>query len=74
MKKIFANVHDTEGALREACKAGDIEFSKEVEQKVCFFLAHLIEKLWNKFPIEDIELQFLLAKKLNLILLSPRVI
>jgi len=65
MRSVFVRVYDTEGAFLQACKAGDIEYSKEVEKKVCFFLSHLFEKLWKKFQIEDIDIQFLLAKKVD---------
>jgi hypothetical protein len=63
MRHVRVRVFDTEGVLLQACKEGDIKVSSALENTVCFFLARLIGKLWEKFPVEDVDIQFLLAKK-----------
>jgi hypothetical protein len=62
---VLVKVLDTDGILLEACKAGELELSEDEQRKVCFFLEKLIEKLWKKFEIEDVDIQFLLAKKVD---------
>jgi hypothetical protein len=63
--RLLVRVWDDDHIVNNALQVNDVDLPGDVERDVCFFLGQLIEKFWEKFALRDIDIQFLLAKKVS---------
>jgi len=63
--RLLVRVWDDDHIVNNALQENDIDLPGDVERDICFFLGQLIEKFWKKFKLRDIDIQFLLAKKVS---------